>query len=196
MTDTLVAAVGGAGTTDTPISMIDSFWSSRKDKKKKQTQIERYIANDAPAGILKFIQLGGGPAMGVALEEFARFRFKTLATRKKGKEETGYDHLLGRIHVEQKSSGRWGDGHFHWQHVEMKHKWNMLLLCGIDYKEIHFWALSKACLATLISEGKIKNQGNSAGDSTEGVWFTYSDVKDLLTEICTDEELSAYSLTL
>ena len=189
-----IAPAGGAG--EASGNDIDSFWASKKESKKKKTQLERYIENGSPPGILKFIEIGGGPKMGATLEEFAKFRFKNLIKRKKGKTETGYDHLLGDVFVEQKSSGLWSDNSFKWQHVEIKHKWNMLLLCGIGYKEIHFWALSKAHLSALITAGKIKNQGNAAGDSTEGVWFTYSDVKDFLTEIRTDADLTAFAVTL
>jgi hypothetical protein len=44
----------------------------------------------------------------------------------------------------------------------------------------------------LISEEKITNQGNKAGDSSEGNWFFYSDVKDQLKPIVTDEDLAVF----
>ena len=138
-------------------SDVDAYWSSVEGKKKKPTQLERYIAKKSPASITKFIALGGGPKMGVTLEEFARFRFKNLVKRKKGKSETGYDHIIKTttdIRVEQKSSGHWGEDDFTWQHVETAHKWNMLLLCGIGYTDIHFWGMNRATFNELIESKK------------------------------------------
>jgi hypothetical protein len=173
---------------------IEAFWASRSGKE-KPTQLQRYKAKGAPECIQQFIAIGGGPKMGVTLEEYARFHFKKLQKRGRGKEETGYDHLLHvdskPVYVEQKSSGHWGDNDYKWQHVESKHKWTMLLLCGIDYTEIHFWAMDRATFQRLVGEKKITNQGNKAGESSEGVWFNYSDVKEALIPIRTDEELLA-----
>jgi len=179
---------------------METFWTSLEGKKKKPTQLERYIAKKSPEYITKFIAIGGGPKMGTTLEEFARHRFKNLAKRKKGAAETGYDHLLKAgatdIHVEQKSSGHWGEDDFTWQHVEAAHKWNMLLLCGIGYTEIHFWGMSRATFKSLVEAKKITNQGNKAGESSEGMWFSYSDVKDSLTLIRTAEELATFASSL
>lgn len=178
---------------------MEAFWVSREGKKKKPTQLERYIAKKSPVYITKFIAIGGGPAMGTTLEEFARFRFTNLTKRKKGKDETGYDHIIKTItdiHVEQKSSGHWGEDDFKWQHVELAHKWNMLLLCGIRYTQIHFWGMSRETFQGLIETEKITNQGNKAGESSEGMWFNYSDVKDSLTEILTSEDLQAFAASL
>jgi hypothetical protein len=48
----------------------------------------------------------------------------------------------------------------------------------------------------LISEGKITNQGNKTEDSSEGMWFNYSDVKESLIEIKTDEQLLQFASSL
>ena len=175
-----------------PQAEINAFWLSEASKK-KTTQLERYQAKGSPEGILRFIRIGGGPAMGTTLERFGRFRFKSLSKRKKGKEETGYDHLLsvpGKEHyVEQKSSGHWGEDDYTWQHVEEKHKWTVLLLCGIDYTCVKFWAMNRKTFNRLVAEKKITNQGNTSGESSEGTWFSYSDVKDSLVEIQDDQAL-------
>ena len=155
---------------------IDRFWESISGKQ-KPTQLQRYEAKDAPEGILKFIRIGGGPKMGTILEQYARYKFKNLKKRGKGKEETGYDHLIEMIPrdilIEQKSSGHWGEDDYKWQHVETKHKWTMLLLCGIDYTSVKFWGMDRKTFSRLTSEKKITNQGNKAGDSSEGMWFNY-----------------------
>jgi hypothetical protein len=175
----------------------DLFWEQNNDG--KPSQIERYEAHNSPPGILKFIRIGGGPKMGVTLEKFARTEFTCLQKRDKGK-NTGYDHKISLeskdIYVEQKSSGHWGENDFKWQHIEDKHKWHILLLCGIEYTDIKFWVMNRQVFTRLIEEKKITNQGNNTGESSEGMWFNYSDVKDSLIQIYTNEDLLAYIYTI
>jgi len=180
------------------IHCAEQFWKTFEGSEKKTlTQLERYKAAAAPEYITKFIEIGGGPKMGTTLEKYARFHFKTLKVRSKGKEETGYDHLLTvkekPVYIEQKSSGYWIGDNFKWQHVESGHKWTMLLLCGIEYNDVKFWGMNRATFNTLIAEKKITNQGNKAEDSSEGMWFWYSDVKDSLVELKTDADLLAFA---
>ena len=174
-------------------SKYDSFWE--KNSNGKPSQIERYEKHNSPIGIQRFIRIGGGPKMGTTLETFARERFPSLQKRDKGK-NTGHDHKITlsskEIYIEQKSSGHWGESDYKWQHVEDKHKWDILLLCGIDYEEIKFWVMNRAVFNKLIEEKKITNQGNNTGESSEGRWFNYSDVVDSLIEIKTNEELLQY----
>jgi len=181
------------------IEVIDNFWKSISGKD-KPTQLQRYEKKNSPEGIQRFIAIGGGPKMGTTLEQYARFKFKNLHKRGKGKEETGYDHMIKmegkNVLVEQKSSGHWGEDDYKWQHVEDKHKWDMLILCGIDYTDIKFWGMDRKTFNRLISEKKITNQGNKKGDSSEGRWFNYSDVKDSLVEIQTDEQLLQFASSL
>lgn len=174
-------------------SKYDSFWE--KNSGGKPSQIERYEKHNSPIGIQRFIRIGGGPKMGVTLEKFAREEFSSLHKRDAGK-NTGYDHKISlpskEIYIEQKSSGHWGESDYKWQHVEDKHKWDILLLCGIDYEEIKFWVMNRAVFNKLIEEKKITNQGNNTGESSEGRWFNYSDVVDSLVQIKTNEELLQY----
>ncbi len=178
-----------------PLDDIDAFWESIGSTS-KPTQLERYEAKDSPESIKKFIRIGGGPKMGTTLEKFARFVFKCLQKRKSGKGETGYDHIIKSnektIYVEQKSSGHWGEDDYKWQHVEESHKWTILLLCGIDYSDVKFWAMNRTTFTKLLSKGKITNQGNKTGESSEGVWFNYSDVRKALTPIHSQEDLLAF----
>ena len=179
---------------------IDNFWKINFGKD-KPTQLQRYEKNNAPDGIKKFIAIGGGPKMGATLEKYAQYKFNNLKKRLKGKDETGYDHLIklatnDNVFVEQKSAGHWGDNDYKWQHVEEKHKWNMLLLCGIDYFNVKFWGMDRKTFNSLISEKKITNQGNKTDKSSEGMWFNYSDVKDMLVEIQTDEQLLQFASSL
>jgi hypothetical protein len=183
------------------MSIINNFWKSIENKPKKLTQLERYENHKSPDDIKKFIEIGGGPKMGTILEQFARFKFNVLNKRNQGgNSETGYDHIIkigeNCIYIEQKSSGHWGEDDYKWQHVEVNHKWHMLLLCGIDYTDIKFWVMPKNTFIDLINKGIIKNQGNKSGDSSEGKWFDYSSVKDYLIPINNDDELLEFVLSL
>jgi len=174
-------------------SKYDRFWE--KNSGGKPSQIERYEKHNSPIGIQRFIRIGGGPKMGVTLEKFAREEFPSLQKRDAGK-NTGHDHNIPlatkKIYIEQKSSGHWGESDYKWQHVEDKHNWDILLLCGIDYDEIKFWVMNRPVFNKLVEEKKITNQGISTGESSEGRWFNYSDVADSLVQIKTNEELLQY----
>lgn len=181
--------------------VIESFWTSIS-KKAKPTQLQRYEQNGSPEYVRRFIALGGGPRMGTTLEEFARFKFKTLKNRGGG-ENTGLDHMYTvndkTVYVEQKSSGYWKNNKkddFKWQHIEVNHKWNMLLLCGIEYQDIKFWAMNRKTFDKLVTEKKITNQGNKKKDSSEGMWVWYSVSKDYLTPIESDEDLLKFAETI
>jgi hypothetical protein len=199
------------------LDVIDSFWQDFKESG-KPTQKQRYAEKNSPECIRKFIEIGGGGRMGTTLEEFARHKFKNLSKRDKKKKggkknkknkdtdssdgdssdgETGYDQIIHvgdkKVYIEQKSSGHWGDDNYKWQHVEVKHKWDMLLLCGIDYDDIKFWVMNKVTFNSLITKGKITNQGEKNGKSSEGMWFDYSVVKDYLIEVKTQEDLLQFA---
>ena len=180
-------------TIDDTKNIYENFWDNRSDG--KPSQLERYKIKNSPHYILKFISIGGGAKMGTTLEDFARFKFPSLKKRDPGN-NTGYDQKITlpskEIYVEQKSSGHWGEKDYTWQHVEVKHKWDILLLCGIDYLEISFWVMNRVVFNKLSEEKKITNQGNKTGESTEGMWFKYTDVVDSLIQIKTNEELLDY----
>ncbi len=149
------------------------------------SQLQRYEANQSPEEIVMIISFGGGPKMGSYMENFARFNFPCLGIRT----GSGHDHVFQDYKIEQKTSGHWGETDYKWQHVEEKHDWDMLLLCGIDYHMIKFWTMSRSMFRKMLAEGNITNQGKKSGESSEGVWFNYSDVKDVLIEVQTDAEL-------
>jgi len=46
----------------------------------------------------------------------------------------------------------------------------------------------------MILNKRITNQGDKSGNSSEGMWFNYSDVKDFLVEIQTDDDLLQFAL--
>jgi hypothetical protein len=174
------------------MNIYQQFWDSLANTSTGcLSQLERYKVKKSPDYILKFIEMGGGPKMGCMLEKFSRFQFQCLKTRFSGKNQSGYDHRIEigdkNIFIEQKSSGHWGIDDYKWQHVEPKHEWKLLLLCGIDYNDIRFWVMDRTTFNTLVSEKKIVKQGGE--NSEQGMWFSYSDVKDSITLIQTNDEL-------
>ena len=177
------------------INYVEQFWDI-EEKNKQHTQLQRYVQKNSPECIKKIIAIGGGVRMGTTMERIARFIFPSVKPRETGKRgsQTGYDHTITnslgiKKYIEQKSSGHWGESDYTWQHVEPKHKWDVLLLCGIDYFKLRFWFMDRTTLNQLIESGKITNQGSKSGESSQGLWFEYSAVKEHLIEIQNDEHL-------
>jgi hypothetical protein len=171
---------------------LSKFWQKIDiTNKKKETQLETYIKNGASENILRFIKLGGGSALGSTSEQFCKFKFNKLQNRIKG--DTSHDHTIivdnKIIKIEQKTSTLNKAGDFMWQHVAEKHPWNILLLMAIDYKEIKFYAMNKETFTKLVKEGKITNQGSKNKDSEQGMWFRYSNVKNDIITITTNEDI-------
>lgn len=190
MTDLLLVTE----TQSEPINDLDLFWATMPQSK-RLSQRELYISKQSPERIVKFIDKNNGK--GIAAEKLARCRFTSLGERKKGKEQTGYDHIINVnsqiMYIEQKTSGHWSENDYRWQHVELGHKWDFLLLCGIDFHEVKFWGMTREMVKHLIAENKITNQGNKKKDSSEGVWFNYMDVRDYLVEITTNADMVQFA---
>lgn len=171
---------------------INGFWKKYDDKNiKKESQLEIYTKNDASEDILRFVKLGGGPALGSISEQYAKHTFSDLKERLKG--ETSHDHTIeidGKIiKIEQKTSTLNKKRDFMWQHVAEKHPWDILLLMGVHYKEIVFYGCNKEIFGELVNQGKITNQGSKNKDSEQGLWFNFSNVKDDLIKINTNEDI-------
>ena len=52
--------------------------------------------------------------------------------------------------------------------------------------------MNRSVFNKLIEDKKITNQGNNTGESSEGMWFNYSDVVESLIQVRTNEELLQY----
>jgi len=88
------------------------------------------------------------------------------------------------------------EGEYKWQHIEAKHHWNMLLLCGIDYTDVKFWGMDRKTFDRLVLEDKITIQGDKGGNSSQGMWTSYSTIKDSLVEIKSNEQLIQFASSL
>jgi hypothetical protein len=186
------------------MNSLIQFWEKEDSSAKKtENQRQRYQRLQAKPEIMRIIEMGGGNAMGTAMERYARFHFSALykrAEKSKDTNSTGHDQRITVSGVEkkleQKSSGLWGDGDtFRWQHLEVKHKWDGLLLVGIYPDRIVFWGMTRAAFMKCVEDGTVTNQGNQQKDSTEGMWMVYKDIKDSLVELKTNEELLAFAAT-
>jgi len=135
--------------------------------------------------------LGGGSALGSTAEQYSKLKFNILKDRLKG--DTCHDHTINInnviIKVEQKTSTLTKAGDFMWQHIAVKHKWNILLLVGIHYNEIKFYGVNRDIFNKLVHNGKITNQGSKNKDSEQGLWCKYSNIKDDIITIDTNEDI-------
>ena len=106
---------------------------------------------------------------------FLFIKFNILKDRLKG--DTSHDHTINInniiIKVEQKSSTLSKAGDFMWQHIAVKHKWDILLLVGIHYNEIKFYGINRDIFNKLVDDGKITNHGSKNKDSEQGMWCKY-----------------------
>ena len=171
-----------------------------------ETQLQRYMRLGASEPILDIIRRGGGPAMGAQCERIFRAHWPVLQVREKKKTSdvptTGYDH---RVDVggawkllEQKTSGLWSDesNDYHWQHLEVNHPWNGLLLMGIGVHGVLAWGMSRKDFVQCVADGRATNQGNKAKNSSEGVWMMFRNVHACLIPLRSQEDLLAFCATL
>lgn len=173
-----------------------------------ETQLQRYERLGAPKPILDIIRRGGGPAMGAQCERLFRMEWPSLIPReskkKTGTLNTGYDHRSQCVIseawklLEQKTSGLWSDetNDYHWQHIELDHPWNGLLLVGIGIDAVHAWGMSRADFEACVADGRATNQGNKEKNSSEGIWMTYRNVHDCLVPLLNESDLQSFVSTL
>ena len=156
-----------------------------------RSQYDWYKSKNASEDILKYTSLNG-KTFGCKMEKLLREHFNM-----KKSTTTEYDHTKNGKTIEQKSA-RWGrDGaHWKWQHIEMKHPWDYLLICGLDYDGIVCHITTYDNIKECISKGYIKGQGKH-GDPNQAYWFEKSwipkDIFDkMFQSIETEDQLNDY----
>lgn len=156
--------------------------------KKKESQLEKYIKNNAPEKIINFIKLGGGNKLGCVAERYCRFKFDILKER----QNTDHDHIIKYnnkiIKIEQKTATL-SNNNFLWQHICLKHSWDILLFMKIDYNEIIFYGINRTIFNKLYNDGKITNQGSNNKKSKQGLWCKYTNIKNDIIIINTNQDL-------
>jgi hypothetical protein len=154
------------------------------------TKEERYKRHGSNKSIL-FLATKYGNTMSAVVESVSEKMFG-LSGRQNG--DIGHDRTIKinnkTYRIEIKGSVLYGKPEdFKWQHIELKHEWDFLLLFGIDYGNVKTFCLSKKAVPELVKRKKITNQGNKNGKSSQGLWVWYKDIKDDVTQIKTKEDL-------
>ena len=103
---------------------------SHQDFKPSKTQLEYYIENKASPQILQYVTLQGKTFGEKYMEKIAKEYFNL-----EKRINSSHDHIKLGKKIEQKSARYGSDGsEWKWQHIEMKHDWDYLLICGLDFK--------------------------------------------------------------
>tara|TARA_B100000886_G_scaffold123723_1_gene83376 strand:+ start:1382 stop:2005 length:624 start_codon:yes stop_codon:yes gene_type:complete len=139
------------------------------------SQYDYYKKNNAPNSILKYVILPGKTFGEKYMERIAKeyFNFEK-------RENSSHDHIKNGKKIEQKSARFHSNGDdWKWQHIEMKHEWDYLLLAGLDFTSIRFYIASRKIVEELINCNIITGQGkkNDKGiaEAQQAYWFSRSD---------------------
>jgi hypothetical protein len=167
------------------------------------TQLDFYIKKGAAPDILKYVALQGKTFGEKYMEPIAHDWFKL-----EKRTSSIHDHSKNGKTIEQKSARYHANGDdWKWQHIEMKHDWDVLLLTGLDFDCIRFYVASRDVVIQLITEGIVTGQGkkNEEGiaEAQQAYWFSRSDFRkknkvftDYFVEISTEADLCNYLDTL
>ena len=167
-----------------------------------KTQTDYYVENGAHPDIVKYVGLSPKAFGEKEMEIKAKEVFK-LAKRS----GSGHDHMKHNLTIEQKSARYYADGSdFKWQHIELKHQWDLLLLTGLEFQGINFYIATREVVKRLIEEriitGQGKNDSNGVADPQQGYWFSRDvftkrglSFENYFTFISNEEELVNYIKT-
>lgn len=200
---TALSGVAGSGSFAITADQLSILMGKDPKKSKKETQLQRYQRLGAHESILEIIRLGGGPGMGAQCERILRLQWPSLEPRESGR-NTGYDHRIAcpvtgvYKKLEQKTSGLWSEeeNDFLWQHIELDHPWEGLLLVGIGIHGFLAWGMRREDFEECVRTSKATNQGNKEKNSSEGIWMKYRNVHDFLVPLLNDSDLMAFTSTL
>jgi len=172
---------------------------SHQNYTEPKTQLDYYIQNDASPEILKYVGLQGKTFGEKYMEPIAK-EFFNMEKRF----DSSHDHTKNNKSIEQKSARYHANGtDFKWQHIEMKHEWDLLLLTGLEFNSIVFYIATRKIVEQLIDEGIITGQGKKdaygVANPQQAYWFQRSDFKkksklitDYFTVVSSEEELVNY----
>ena len=105
--------------------------------------------------LLQYVRLQGKTFGEKWCEKLAREYFN-LDPRK----GSGHDHCKLNKTIEQKSSRYGSNGaDWKWQHIEMKHHFDYLLLTGLDFNGFNFYITKRSLVEELINKNIITGQG-------------------------------------
>ena len=167
-------------------------------KEKKKTQLDYYKENKSSQDILYYVDTPGKSFGEKYMENVAREYF-----RLEKKKDTTHDHVKLSKTIEQKSARYHANGtDWKWQHIEMKHPFDHLLLCGLDFHSIRFFIAPRENVEKLIELKIITGQGkkiNGSAEPQQGYWFSRNDFQkknvsfdDYFQEIMNEKDLVYY----
>jgi len=147
---------------------------------------------------MKYVELSPA-AFGARMEAIAR---EYLGLR--NRIGSGHDHSVNDKTIEQKSSRYTAKGgEWMWQHIEIKHDWDYLLICGLNFHRIQFYISPRHKIERLIEVGVITGQGkkDTAGitEPQQAYWFSKKnfvknnvEFSDYFTEVDSSESLNDF----
>lgn len=155
-----------------------------KEIKKTKNQEDYYRENNVSPEILKLVKMGNRKFGGII--EKLLIEYFDLSPSKNGSTDFSYGDLLGEI----KASRFWVNTEsFKWQHLMMDIEYDIILLGAVNFDGIDVYALTKRRMIELHEKGIIKRQGS--GES-QGLWFTFDQVKNDLIKISSKKDLDNY----
>ena len=140
-----------------------------------KTQKQYYQENRADPLLVNIAGMNG-KSYGALMEKICREKFNL----KKSK-VSDYDHVFKfmnkNLKIEQKSA-RYSVNklNWRWQHIEMKHHWDILLCLGLDFDCIKTYVITRNDVEKLIKKKIIKGQGKN-GSPNQGYWFTKLEIE-------------------
>lgn len=183
------------GLTSDRLSQLKSYTEYNLSR----SQLEYYTQNNASPEIMRYVPLQGKTFGEKCMEPIAKEYFNL-----ESRNDSGHDHVKNEKTLEQKSARWHGNGNdWKWQHIEMNHDWDCLLLCGLDFNDIKYYIASRKIVEALIKDGIITGQGkknkNGVAQPQQAYWFSRSDFNkknkyftDYFTPINNEEELIQY----
>ena len=160
--------------------------------KKPKSQEEYYIKYKSPEYILQYARISSGKTFGEQyMESIAKEYFKMDK-----RVSSTHDHIKNGKTIEQKSARYHANGSdWKWQHIELSHAWDFLLLTGLDIDCVRFYVAPRETVYQLIELRVITGQGKK-DNPQQGYWFSRSDFKknnlvftDYFTELFGEQDL-------
>jgi hypothetical protein len=164
------------------ISKTNAF----KNMSISKSQLSYYAENDSHPNIIKLVELNNktfGEKMQKMIMEYLKLDKSN---------NSGYDihDKLNNLKFEVKSSRYWvATQDWKWQHIMENHDYDYLLLCGINFKSVDVYIISKKDFLNLKKIGVVKQQGGAEG---QGLWANFKNIKTHLTSIENINDINSY----
>lgn len=167
------------------------------DFKESKKQLEYYIENNTNPEILYCVSQNNKEFGEKYMEKLMREYLKL-----EKKSDSSYDHIKNDKKIEQKSARFQANGSsWQWQHIEINHEWDILMIVGVNFKSIDIYVTSRKIVSELIDKNIIKGQGkkdiNGIAQPQQGYHFKKSDFSNedfnkYFTKINNEDDIVQY----